>query len=201
MSISWATAATVVKVASGYARNFLLPKRAGRRRHRIEQEDRRAGAPGALRREAKEVASAGDLGKLMGSVSVTIRAKGRRERSAVRIGDRRGYRGRTRKAGLHHRAPQDPAGRADQDAGRIQSVRAPAPGCDHRSPGPRPEGGVALCYSLPINMRMRPSRSSTSCRGGPFRRRPPMAPRDPRSRTVLRSRNSRLHAVRRNRRP
>ena len=33
----------VVKVAAGYARNFLLPRNAGGRGHRIQQEDRGAG--------------------------------------------------------------------------------------------------------------------------------------------------------------
>ena len=38
------TRGQVVKVASGYARNFLLPETPGRRGHGLQQEDRRAGA-------------------------------------------------------------------------------------------------------------------------------------------------------------
>jgi large subunit ribosomal protein L9 len=65
----------VVKVASGYARNFLLPKRlavaaTGANKKIVEQE-RQA----HLRREAKETADAGDLAKLMASVTVTITQK------------------------------------------------------------------------------------------------------------------------------
>jgi large subunit ribosomal protein L9 len=65
----------VVKVAAGYARNFLLPKRlavaaTGANKKIVEQE-RQA----HLRREAKETADAHDLGKLMASVSVTIAQK------------------------------------------------------------------------------------------------------------------------------
>jgi large subunit ribosomal protein L9 len=65
----------VVNVAAGYARNYLLPKRlavlaTGGNRKIVEQE-RQA----HLRREAKEVADAQDLGKLMAMVSVTISQK------------------------------------------------------------------------------------------------------------------------------
>ena len=65
----------MVKVASGYARNYLLPKRlavlaTGANKKIVEQE-RQA----ALRRDAKEVADAGDLAKMMANVSVTISQK------------------------------------------------------------------------------------------------------------------------------
>ncbi len=65
----------VVKVAPGYARNFLLPKRlavtATEANKKIVEQERQA----HLRREAKEVADAQDLAKLMASVSVTIAQK------------------------------------------------------------------------------------------------------------------------------
>jgi large subunit ribosomal protein L9 len=65
----------VVKVASGYARNFLLPKRlavaATAANKKIVEQERQA----HLRREAKETADAGDLAKLMASVTVTIAQK------------------------------------------------------------------------------------------------------------------------------
>ncbi len=65
----------VVKVAPGYARNFLLPKRlavaaTGANKKIVEQE-RQA----HLRREAKETADAQDLAKMMASVIVTIAQK------------------------------------------------------------------------------------------------------------------------------
>jgi large subunit ribosomal protein L9 len=64
-----------VKVADGYARNFLLPKRlavqaTGSNKKIVEQE-RQA----ALRREAKEKSQAEDLSKIMSGVEVTILQK------------------------------------------------------------------------------------------------------------------------------
>jgi large subunit ribosomal protein L9 len=69
------TRGQMVKVASGYARNFLLPKRlavaATDSNRKIVEQERQA----HLRREAKETADAGDLAKLMASVTVTIAQK------------------------------------------------------------------------------------------------------------------------------
>ena len=65
----------VVKVAAGYARNFLLPRKlavaANEANKKIVEQERQA----HLRREAKQVSEAQDLGKLMAAVSVTIRQK------------------------------------------------------------------------------------------------------------------------------
>jgi large subunit ribosomal protein L9 len=65
----------VVKVAPGYARNFLLPKRlavaATDANKKIVEQEKQA----HLRREAKEVADAQELAKLMSAVSVTIAQK------------------------------------------------------------------------------------------------------------------------------
>ena len=65
----------LVKVAPGYARNFLLPKRlavpATDANKKIVEQERQA----ALRRDAKEVADAGELAKMMANVSVTIAQK------------------------------------------------------------------------------------------------------------------------------
>jgi len=65
----------VVKVASGYARNFLLPKRlavlATESNKKIVEQERQA----HLRREVKVVSEAQDLGKMMGAVTVTIAQK------------------------------------------------------------------------------------------------------------------------------
>lgn len=65
----------VVNVASGYARNFLLPKKlavaATESNKKIVEQERHA----HLRREAKEVSDAQDLAKIMSSVSVTIAQK------------------------------------------------------------------------------------------------------------------------------
>jgi large subunit ribosomal protein L9 len=69
------TRGQLVKVASGYARNFLLPKRlavaATESNKKIVEQERQA----HLRREAKVVGEAGDLAKLMSAVVVTISQK------------------------------------------------------------------------------------------------------------------------------
>ena len=65
----------VVKVAAGYARNFLLPKKlavaATDANKKIVEQEKQA----HLRREAKQVGEAQDLAKLMESVTVTIARK------------------------------------------------------------------------------------------------------------------------------
>jgi large subunit ribosomal protein L9 len=69
------TRGQLVKVAPGYARNFLLPKKmavaATESNKKIVEQERQA----HLRREAKVVAEAGELGKLMESVTITISQK------------------------------------------------------------------------------------------------------------------------------
>ncbi len=69
------TRGQMVKVAAGYARNFLLPRRmavaATESNKKIVEQERQ----GYLRREAKEQGDASDLGKLMSSVEVTISQK------------------------------------------------------------------------------------------------------------------------------
>lgn len=65
----------VVKVAAGYARNFLLPRRlaveATEANKKIVEQERQA----HLRKEAKLHADASDLGQLLGKVELTIAQK------------------------------------------------------------------------------------------------------------------------------
>lgn len=65
----------VVRVADGYARNFLLPKRlavaATDANKKIVDQEREA----YLRREAKAKSESEDLAKLMNNVTVTIRQR------------------------------------------------------------------------------------------------------------------------------
>ena len=65
----------IVKVADGYARNFLLPKRlavpATAANKKIIEQERQ----GHLRREAKEQGDAADLAKLLSGVSITFKQK------------------------------------------------------------------------------------------------------------------------------
>ncbi|MBM3795306.1 MAG: 50S ribosomal protein L9 [Acidobacteria bacterium] len=69
------TRGDVVKVADGYARNFLLPKRmavaATDANKKIVAQERDS----HLRKEAKLASEAADLAKLMSSMSITIKAK------------------------------------------------------------------------------------------------------------------------------
>lgn len=69
------TRGQVVKVADGYARNYLLPKRlavpATPANKKIIEQERQA----HLRREAREKADAEELAKLLSSVAVTIARK------------------------------------------------------------------------------------------------------------------------------
>ena len=69
------TRGQVVKVAEGYARSFLLPKKlavaATDSNRKIVEQERQA----HLRKEAKEVGEAQELAKLMGAVTVTISRK------------------------------------------------------------------------------------------------------------------------------
>jgi large subunit ribosomal protein L9 len=66
---------SVVKVADGYARNFLLPKRlavaATSANRKIVEQEREA----HLRREAKAKTDAADLAKLMANLKLTFRQK------------------------------------------------------------------------------------------------------------------------------
>jgi large subunit ribosomal protein L9 len=65
----------VVKVANGYARNFLIPKRlavaATDSNKKIVEQERQA----HLRKEAKQAGEAQDLAKLLNGVTVTIAQK------------------------------------------------------------------------------------------------------------------------------
>jgi len=65
----------VVKVAAGYARNFLLPKRmavaATDSNRKIVEQERQA----HLRKEAKAAGEAQDLAKLLGTVTISIARK------------------------------------------------------------------------------------------------------------------------------
>ena len=65
----------MVKVAAGYARNYLLPKKlavaATESNRKIVEQERQA----HLRKDAKEVGEAQELAKLVGAVTVTISRK------------------------------------------------------------------------------------------------------------------------------
>jgi len=112
-----------VKVADGYARNFLLPKRlavvASESNKKIVEQERHA----HVRREAKLVDEAQDLSKLLTGVSVTIAQKAGEADQFVRLGDLERH---SRSAGgtrtFNYRPAEDPARGAHQATRRIQSA-------------------------------------------------------------------------------
>jgi len=61
----------VVKVAAGYARNFLLPKRLPSRPRAPTRRSWRQERQAALRRDAKEQGAAEELAKLLSTVTLT----------------------------------------------------------------------------------------------------------------------------------
>lgn len=69
------TRGQLVKVAPGYARNYLLPKRlavaATESNKKIVEQERQA----HLRKDAKLASEATELGKLIAAASITIKAK------------------------------------------------------------------------------------------------------------------------------
>ena len=69
------TRGAMVKVAAGYARNFLLPKKmavaATESNKKIVEQERQS----HLKRDAKETSDASELAKLMAAVEVTIAHK------------------------------------------------------------------------------------------------------------------------------
>ena len=69
------TGGQVVRVAVGYARNFLLPKKmavtASESNKKIVEQERLS----HLKKEAKQKSEAEDLGKMLGAVSITISQK------------------------------------------------------------------------------------------------------------------------------
>ncbi len=69
------TRGQMVKVAAGYARNYLLPKRlavaATDSNRKIVEQQRQS----HLRKDAKLASEAADLGKLIAALDITIRAK------------------------------------------------------------------------------------------------------------------------------
>lgn len=101
----------VVKVAAGYARNFLLPRRlavaATEANKKIVEQERQA----ALRREAKEAAQAQELANLLSAVTLTtIQKAGEQDvlfgsvtsKDIAEMLDKQGYTIDRRKIDLEH---------------------------------------------------------------------------------------------------
>jgi large subunit ribosomal protein L9 len=108
----------IVKVADGYARNYLLPRKLallatdGNRKH-VERERRIMET-----REAEEKSQAEGDCNAARERRDRDRAPGRRHRAVVRLGDRRRHRRVSEGQGLRSRSTQADPARADQDAGQ-----------------------------------------------------------------------------------
>ena len=108
----------VVKVADGYARNYLLPRKLAlpatdANKKWIARERKIAEA-----REGEERGAAEALADRLVALDLQIAPQGRRQRHAVRLGDQRRHRRPAQGEGLRHRSPQDPAARRDCGARR-----------------------------------------------------------------------------------
>jgi large subunit ribosomal protein L9 len=131
----------VVKVADGYGRNYLLPGKLAieatlANRAVIEQMK-----GSAIRKSAKEKASAEELAKTLSQVELTFERKvGENDHlfGSVTSGD---IAHAARKAGLYRRPPQDRARGAAQVAWRIPCADQAAP----RSDQPRQGDGQGRC--------------------------------------------------------
>ena len=151
----------VVKVAEGYARNFLLPRRmavpaTGANKKIVEQE-RQA----YLKREAKVEGEAKELAALMGTVEVTIAQKAGENEQLFGSVTANDIVVALEKAG-YGRSQKGPAGRADQDAGRFQGGRTAAPRSVCRNSGARSEGSVICRPILPLALCSHPPRADGS---------------------------------------
>ena len=97
----------VVKVADGYARNYLLPRKLAlpatdANKQWIARERKIAEA-----REGEERVAAEALADRLVALDLQIAPQGRRQRHALRVGDQRRHRGPAEGEGLRHRSPQD----------------------------------------------------------------------------------------------
>ena len=115
------TRGQVVKVASGYARNFLLPKRlavaATESNKKIVEQERQA----HLRKEAKVKGEAEDLAKIMTGTTVRITQKAGENDQLFGSVTSKDIADGPHRAELQHRPAQDPTRRAHPPVGRIQS--------------------------------------------------------------------------------
>ena len=156
----------IVKVADGYARNFLLPKRlavpATEANKKIVEQERQA----HVRREAKLKGEAEDLAKLLNGVSVTITQKAGEMDQLFGSVTSKDIAEALREAELHHRPPQDPPGRADQAARPAQGRGEASPRRHRRDPGERRQRrGVGQRRSEAQELRHRQERAVDAAQG------------------------------------
>ena len=130
----------VVKVAEGYGRNYLLPRKLAIKADEGNKAVIVQMKAASVRRSAKEKTQAEELAKQFEGVSVSFTRRVGRERSALRIGHVERHRRRADQEGIQHRPPQDPAARAAEDHGRVHRPGQAAQGRDCALEGRHREG-------------------------------------------------------------
>ena len=130
----------VVKVAEGYGRNYLLPRKLAIEANEGNKAVIEQMKAASVRRSAKEKTQAEELAKQFDGVSVSFQRRYGRERSALWIGHVERYRRCADQEGLQRRSPQDPAARAAEDRGRIHRAGEAAQGRDRAPEGRDREG-------------------------------------------------------------
>ncbi len=109
----------VVKVAEGYGRNYLLPRKLAIKADEGNKAVIVQMKAASVRRSAKEKTQAEELAKQFEGVSVSFtRRSGEHDQlfGSVTSSD---IGRRADEEGLQHRSPQDPAARAAEDRGRV----------------------------------------------------------------------------------
>ncbi len=154
----------VVKVAEGYGRNYLLPRKLAIQANESNKAVIVQMKAAAVRRSAKEKAQAEELAKQFDGVSVSFtRKSGENDQlfgsvTSSDLGER------ADQEGFQRGSPQDPVARAAEDPGRVHRPREAAQGRDRAFEGGNREGtghGVSLfvetllATSLPPESRKR----------------------------------------------
>ena len=162
----------VVKVAEGYGRNFLLPKKLAIEATQANKAVIEQMKAASVRRLQKDKAAAEALAAQLAGVTITFhRRSGEHEQlfGSVTSGD---LAAELEKQGLQHRSPQDPARRAAQDPGRVQGPGAPVQGRDGADQGRSAEGSGAgtVVSSLSFRVVRLPVRGKPAqgCGSAPF---------------------------------
>ncbi len=110
----------VVKVADGYARNYLLPRKLAMQATAANKAVIEQMKTAAARRSASEKAQAEELVTRLEPLVLSFTRKVRRAGPSLWLGHLGRHRRGAGCAGPRDRSPQDPVGRPDQERGRIQ---------------------------------------------------------------------------------
>ena len=133
----------VVKVAEGYGRNYLLPRKLAIQANEGNKAVIVQMKAASVRRSAKEKTQAEELAKQFEGVSVSFTRKSGENDQLFGSVTSSDLGGRADQEGLQHRPPQDPAARAAEDPGRVHRPGEAAQGRDRALEGGDREGSVA----------------------------------------------------------